>query len=378
MVALGFAAGAGSRLVLRNPTTSASAADAAVEGTATAASDEILRLLAAEYYLDTAGMALDDAAVEDLPRLLDDPYTHFMTKAEYDRYMAAESATSVGVGIDVVERPHGMLVTGIFPGSPAEQGWMLAGDVITAIDGIDLTGASLHDALALLKGPADTAVALQVDRNGVPLDLMVTRRMTGAWFVAAELRSVDERLVGYVALYDFSDGAAAQVEQAVRSLLAAGATELVLDLRGNPGGWAREAVGVASIFLAENTPVLVERSVHFDDTTYRTHGSPVTVDVPLAVLVDSDSASSAEIVAGALRDAGRAVLIGETTYGKGRIQDIAVLQSGGAFKYTIAEYVTPSGYALDRVGLPPDVWVGVPRSAVGDPAFTQAAQVLDG
>jgi carboxyl-terminal processing protease len=173
--------------------------------------------------------------------------------------------------------------------------------------------------------------------------------------VASEIRRVGDHLFGYVALLDFSEGIGAMARHSVEALLADGATAIVLDLRGNPGGWASEAVRVAEIFLPEGAPVLTERGEHIDTATYVTHAVPVDPSVPLVVLVDDQTASSAEIVSGALRDNARARLVGATTFGKGRIQDVVPLDSGGAFKFTIAEYVTPSGFALDGVGLTPDV-----------------------
>jgi carboxyl-terminal processing protease len=194
--------------------------------------------------------------------------------------------------------------------------------------------------------------------------------------VDAELRTSGAHRIGYVALLDFSEGAGDLVRTAVAGLLAQGADRLVLDLRGNPGGWAKEAVAVASVFLPAESPVLTERSVHFDDTTYFTRADPVSLAVPLVVLVDHQTASSAEIVCGALHDAGRATLMGARTYGKGRIQDVAVLATGGAFKFTIAEYLTPSGFALDRVGITPDVVISARLFHGVDVAYLQAVAHL--
>jgi carboxyl-terminal processing protease len=155
-----------------------------------------------------------------------------------------------------------------------------------------------------------------------------------------------------------------------------GAEAIVIDLRGNPGGLAKEAVRTAEVFLPVGSAVLTERGEHIDTRTFSTRFAPVDTNVALAVLVDGQTASSAEILAGALRDNGRAELFGSTTFGKGRIQDIVTLKTGGAFKYTYAEYLTPSGFALDRVGLTPDFVVAPSDNTLVDAPFVKSVEVV--
>ena len=336
----------------------------------------MVAILSDRYFrtVDADRLSTIDAA--DFSKTLDDPYTRFLTKADYERFMSEELADAAGIGVDVVSRSMGLEVTRVFPGSPAEQGGIRSGDLIAAVDDASLRGVPLVDALHRLKGDVDTTVAVTVRRADGPVVLPIVRRRTGDWMVAAELRRDGERFVGYVALLDFSEGVGAMARRAVDTLLDSGATSIVLDLRGNPGGWASEAVRVAEIFLPDGAPVLTERGVHIDTTTYFTHAAPIDVAVPLVVLVDGQTASSAEIVSGALRDNGRAVLIGETTFGKGRIQDVVPLATGGAFKFTVAEYVTPSGFALDGVGLAPDLTATV-VGGVDVPYYIAATRMAD-
>jgi C-terminal peptidase prc len=316
---------------------------------------QMLQTMDEQYYRDVDLAQLGNTDPAQWPSILDDPYTHFLTADEYHHFMADELSTAVGVGIDFKVEAAGMTLTRVFPGSPASMAGLVAGDVVIAVDGSPTHGLSGLEATDLVRGEDGSTSDLEVVRGGARLSVPVTRRVASSWLVDAELRVVGGHQVGYVALLDFSVGASGLVRTAVTDLLARGAESIVLDLRGNPGGWAKEAVGVAGVFLPNDSPVLTERSVHFADTTYFTKDIPVSVDVPMAVLLDGGSASSAEIVAGALRDAGRALLVGSTSFGKGRIQDVVVLDSGGAFKFTIGEYLTPAGFALDEVGLTPDI-----------------------
>jgi carboxyl-terminal processing protease len=204
----------------------------------------------------------------------------------------------------------------------------------------------------------------------------VTRAKVQGWLVQAEIRTLGDRRVGYLTLLDFSDGVGDRTREAAQSLINDGAEAIVIDLRGNPGGLAKEAVRTAEVFLPTGSAVLTERGEHIDTRTFSTRFAPVDSNIPVAVLVDGQTASSAEILAGALRDNGRAELFGSTTFGKGRIQDIITLKTGGAFKYTYAEYLTPSGFALDRVGLTPDFVVASSGDTAVDATYEKSVAVL--
>jgi carboxyl-terminal processing protease len=324
-------------------------------GTPASGRAEMISILEQRYYRAVDPASLEAAPAEQLPSLLDDPYTHFLSADEYHHFMTDERGSTVGIGIDFLARRGELTVTRVFPNSPAAVAGLRPGDRITSVDGRALFGRTTDGSTALLRGANGTTSELQLVRLGEVLGAHVTRRTASTWMVDAELRPTGAHRIGYIALLDFSEGTGALVREAAAELVAKGADRLVLDLRGNPGGWAKEAVAVASVFLPSDSPVLTERSVQFEDTVYTTHAEPVTTDIPMVVLTDRDTASSAEIVSGALHDAGRATLMGARTFGKGRIQDVAVLSTGGAFKFTIAEYLTPTGFALDRVGISPDI-----------------------
>jgi carboxyl-terminal processing protease len=347
-------------------------------GDAASGRDEMVAILSQRFYRPVDVSLLTSVAATDFGRVLDDPYTRFLTASDYERFMSEERAEAAGIGVDVVVRDPGLEITRVFADSPADHAGLRSGDLIVAVDDALLRGLPLSDALARLRGDGGTSATVAVQRSTGLTVLPVTRRRTGDWMVASAIRPAGDQLVGYLALLDFSEGAGAMARREVETLLAHGATSIVLDLRGNPGGWASEAVRVAEIFLPQGAPVLIERGEHIDTTTYVTHAAPVDSNVPLFVLVDGQTASSAEIVSGALRDNGRARLVGETTFGKGRIQDVVPLDTGGAFKFTIAEYLTPSGFALDGVGLTPDLAMSTGTLGGLDVAyFITAARIAD-
>ncbi|CAN0463281.1 unnamed protein product, partial [Phaeothamnion confervicola] len=175
--------------------------------------------------------------------------------------------------------------------------------------------------------------------------------------VTSRIETVGTARVGYLSLAQFTRGSAGALRTALTGLRDKGATALVFDLRGDPGGLVTEAVGVAGVFLPDHSTVVVTEGLHSPKHVYRTDARPAAGDLPLIILVDRNSASASEIVAGALRDATRGKLVGERTFGKALVQSTIPLRDGGALKLTTARYLTPSGYDLAKRGLPPDVTI---------------------
>jgi carboxyl-terminal processing protease len=219
-------------------------------------------------------------------------------------------------------------------------------------------GRTLEQVVSQIRGPEGTEVELGIaTRDGERRDLELTRERIRVPAVDSRVEAVGDVKVGYLRLSQFTRGAADALRAAVEGVREKGAQALVLDLRGDPGGLVDEAVGVAGAFLPDGSPVVVTEGLHSPRRTFRTDGAPVGGDLPLIVLVDRGSASASEIVAGALRDAGRGRLVGERTFGKALVQSTRLLRDGGALKLTTARYLTPDGFDLATRGLPPSVKV---------------------
>ncbi len=243
-----------------------------------------------------------------------------------------------------------LVIVSTLPGSPAAAAGVLPGDELVAVDGLAVAGLSIDDVTAIVRGPAGTDVTITFDREGAEVDITITR--AAIEIPVTQIESFGE--VGYLRLNFFTGNAGRQVEQDLTTLLAAGATTIVLDLRDNPGGTLEAALDVASEFMADG---LVVRTVGPDEErSYPVRNDGVATDpaIELVVLVNRGSASASEVVAGALQERGRALVVGETTFGKNTVQQRFGLSNGGAMRLTIARWITPEGVDFDN-GIVPDV-----------------------
>lgn len=287
---------------------------------------------------------------------LNDPYTIFLepqpTSAERDRLAGAYG----GIGVDLWYDSNGAVVLSPYPDSPAAAAGVQAGDILLQIDHETITGLSLDDIQARLRGEVGSQVTLTLYRPPTPsFDLTITR---------AEIRvpSVSYRLleqaptIGYLHINSFTARTAEETEEALAALMDGGATRLVLDLRDNGGGLIQPARDVADLFLDEGVLMFETRRSVPEEVFYSRDGGPA-VDLPLVVLVNGSTASAAEIVAGAMQARGRAPLIGEPTYGKGSVQLIFVLSNGSSLHVTAALWLLPDHQPITVDGLMPDIAV---------------------
>lgn len=338
---------------------------------------EIDALLAGHYYRPIDKARLATVPVDQIPAYLGDPYTHYLDPQALSAFISGDDGSYAGIGIGAHLEDQAVVLDDISPKSPAAEAGLRVGDILISADGKPVSGSDLEVALANVRGPIDTVAHLVVRRAGETLTRDVRRRQVTAQVVTAQLRQTASGTVGYVRVIQFDHGTGERTRQAVQDLRRRGAGKIVLDLRHNGGGLVSEAVALTSVFTPTGTDVLSESGEHFPTADYRTHDAPEDTQTPLAVLVDDQTASAAEITTAALRDAGRATILGTKTFGKGVVQDVLDLRDGGALKYTMAEYVTPRGDHVNHVGLTPDVVVA---SAFGrsdvDPAFDAAVQRL--
>ncbi|MFN2099303.1 S41 family peptidase [Altererythrobacter sp. MF3-039] len=291
-----------------------------------------------------------------------DPHSSYAVGSDFQRLQSVIDGNYSGLGLSVVMDDGAVRVISPFRGSPAEDAGIKAGDYITHIDGKLLYGGDIDDAVAQMRGPAGTAINLTIFRSGrdEPLELRVTRGVI-------ELEPVTHKLhdgnIGVISVNEFSRDVGSDVFSAWESLRkeASGRLDgLVLDLRSNPGGQVEEAVALSDLFLDKGR-ILSERGrargstyVWNAETVYR---GDIAAQVPMIVLIDVGSASASEIVAGALQDHRRAVIMGQRSFGKGSVQSIYPLGRGAAVKLTTARYFTPSGHSLQEGGIKPDIAV---------------------
>jgi len=321
-------------------------------------SAQVLDVLERSYYEPIDVEELEQTSVEALIEALDDPYTVYLDPEELEALRQRNDGAYYGVGLQVAQRGNQLVVTRVFEGGPAADAGIRAGDRLVSVAGRPTGGQTLEQVVSRIRGPEGTEVVLGIAaRGGARRELELTRERIKVPAVDSRLETTGDVKVGYVRLSQFTRGAAGALRAAVEGVREKGAQALVLDLRGDPGGLVDEAVGVAGAFLPDGAPVVVTEGLHSPRRTFRTDGAPVAGDLPLIVLVDRGSASASEIVAGALRDAGRGRLVGERTFGKALVQSTRLLRDGGALKVTTARYLTPDGFDLAARGLPPSVKV---------------------
>ncbi|HEY5440952.1 MAG TPA: S41 family peptidase [Gemmatimonadaceae bacterium] len=314
--------------------------------------NEVLQHIRRDYVDALPDSTLYRHAIDGALRELHDPHTVFLDPRRLTRLDESTNGHYAGVGIQMDVRDNGVTVIATLPGSPAEQAGLTTGDRIVAIEGNPTHGLTANEALKTLRGAVGTSVHVLVERPGITerMSFTLVRR-------TIEVNPVQHALivrdgVGYVNLTIFSAAAAADLTHAIDSLRGAGARSLVLDLRGDPGGLLRQGIDVADLFLDTNQPIVATRGRSAEETHAFADQSPQRwADMPMVVLTDSSSASASEIVAGALQDHDRALIVGTATYGKGSAQRVFRVDNGG-LKVTTALWYTPSGRSINRPRVP--------------------------
>ncbi len=330
-------------------------------------------------------------AIRGMLQALGDPHTGYMTPEEFADAQAPLEGEYEGIGAWVDVTATYLTIISPIPGSPAEKAGLRPGDQIIAVNGEDMTGVPPELVRRKVLGPAGEPVVLTIRRtneNGEVEEFDVTIVRAKITIKSVEYTMMDNG-IGYVRLITFGEKTPQELENALRDLLAQHPKGLILDLRNNGGGYLSTAVAVASQFLPPDQVVLYERSGDGTEEAYYTRGKPLAADLPLVVLVNEGTASASEIVAGALQDHGRAVLVGERTFGKGSVQQWIPLQSdGGAVRITVAYWLTPNKRLIHKQGLTPDEevpldeaeiqWLGYQPQPDKDPQLRRAVDILLG
>lgn len=321
--------------------------------------------------------ALLHALIAGSLRTLDDNYTRF-TRADIAARIREDMGGSIeGIGAFVRENEEGFLeIVRPISGQPAEAAGIKAGDLIIGVDGDDITGLSMDEALLLVRGPRDTEVVITVYRpkEGEEIEIPIIRARFEIPIIESEMVTDD---IGYIRLSEFNANATDRTQEAFVDLVSQGATSLIFDLRDNPGGFLDQSVAVADLFVPQGV-VLYERNNRGLDQTFRADSGDMGEEIPLVVLINAGSASASEIVAGAIRDNDRAILIGETTFGKGSVQQLHQLSDGSELRVTIARWYTPANVSISEEGVVPDIEVPSPDEfTLGGEGDTQLERAIE-
>ena len=309
---------------------------------------------------------------------LDDDYTSFIEPdvAEINRGDMSGSFEGIGAHVRMNDANQLEIVLPM-EGQPAEAAGIKAGDIVLAVDGESIEGLGIYEAISLIRGPKDTLVVLTIRRQGEPdtFDVEIVRARVPLPTIESKML---EGNIGYVRLYEFNGQATDRLQAALEELLDRRPAGLILDLRNNPGGYLNQAVSVADEFLPAGV-VLVER--HSDETekVFESTNKGLADEIPLVVLINEGSASASEIVAGAIQDRDRAVLVGEASFGKGSVQQAHQLSDGSELRITVARWYTPNDQVIHGQGLEPDILIPLTeedRENDRDPQLERALEYL--
>jgi len=341
---------------------------------------EAWHILEKEYYGELPTFQeMVYAAIKGVLNTLDDPHTSFLDPKQAAIARENISGSFEGIGAVVDMRDGKLVIVEVMEGQPAEKAGLKSGDIILKVDDTPIENMTILEAVSLIRGPRGTPVKLTILRQGLkePFEVTIIRQRIELPVVKYKMLEGD---IAYIKLRDFSGLAPQKLRKALKELLAQHPRGIILDLRNNPGGLLSAAIEVASQFVGEG-PVVIER---FKDGTERIYeaepgGLATAPSLPLVILVNGKSASASEIVAGAIQDAGRGVLIGEKTFGKGSVQQPFTLSDGSELRVTVARWFTPNGRAIHQEGLEPDIVVKMTEEDIEagrDPQLEKAIEYL--
>jgi carboxyl-terminal processing protease len=311
--------------------------------------EEVLQAISTRYVDEHQNTDLYRMAIEGMLRELGDPHTSFMTREEYENLRVQTTGEYGGLGIEIDVRDGWITVVSPLPDSPAERSGVRAGDRIVEVEGESTQGWSTQQAVNVLRGPKGQAVDVRIARTGVdePIPFRIVRDEIHIQSVRASYLVGDG--VGLVQLAVFSETSTEELTAAIEDLRRQGMSRLILDLRGNPGGLLDQGISISDMFLNRGAAISETRSRDPRETrTFRASRGQQFPDIPMVVLVDGSSASASEIVAGALQDNDRALVVGTTSFGKGSVQTLYPLSGGNFLKLTTGRWYTPVGRSIQK------------------------------
>lgn len=337
--------------------------------------------LLAKYDGEIDDDTLLEAAIKGMTQSLNDPYTIFMNSDEYKSFVEQSEGHFVGIGAQLGIKDDKVTVVAPIEGSPAEEAGLKSGDVILKVDGKDITEPNVEKTISMIKGEQGKPVTLTVARaSSQSLDITIIRDVIKMISVKGEVLDGD---IGYIQISSFDEDVAKNFKEKIIELKNQGMKGMILDLRGNPGGFLGEAVNVASQFIPKGKVVTYTIDKYDNKQESNSVGGEAE-GMPLVILIDGGSASASEVVTGALRDYGAGTTIGTTSFGKGVVQQLIEFKDGnGGLKVTTSKYYTPNGENIHKVGIKPDIEVTIPEEILSkeydrsiDPQFNKALEAI--
>ena len=333
---------------------------------------KVVTLVKSQYLYEVAPDQLVEGAIKGLVNSLDDPYSVYLDSKTYSKLQEQIRGSFGGIGILVGVQDHYLTVVKPFANTPAARKGIKAGDIITAIGDQKTKDMDTETAVNLMRGPVGSEVTLTVLRDGETKPFTLTREEISVPTVEGHMLP-KENHIGYIVISQFTENTGDELVRTLRELREKGLAGLVLDLRDNPGGELGSAIKVADQFLGQGPIVHIDYRVGRDQTF---DAEPDQLDLPLSVLVNKGSASAAEILAGAIKDAGVGTLVGTQTFGKGIVQTVFPIDNGAGLKLTTARYLTPKKQDIHKKGIAPDVVLDQEPAAEEDKQLEKAVQLV--
>lgn len=325
---------------------------------------DVRNAIISNYDGEVEDKVLLEGAIKGMANSLQDPYTIYMTKEEYESYNEHNSGEYVGIGVHIGIKDNKVEVVKPMENSPAKKAGIKPEDIIVEIDGQEIKG-DIEKASKLIKGKKGEAVNLVIESKDSKekKNVKVIRDEIKTEDVIVEMLSNN---IGYIQITGFNEGVTDKLKKGINSLKEKGMKGLILDLRGNPGGYLHEAIGVASQFIKKGETITYTIN-KYDKKEVKESKGGVAEGMPLVTLIDGGSASASEVVTGALRDYKVATIVGENSFGKGIVQAPIEFSDGSALKVTISKYYTPNGENIHKKGIKPDIVVEIPKEVLEKP-----------
>src|SRR5688572_10433546 len=310
--------------------------------------DQVLNIVSSRF-VDTVDQAtLYEKAARGLVRELNDPYSVLLSPKELSAFNTQTNGRYAGIGMEIAETQGFVTVQRVFPHTPAEQAGVQEGDRIAFIDTVNIKGWTTSQTSDALKGRPGSKVLVKFSRSGVPELIPITFTRAVINIPAVPYSIMLDGKVGYIPILQFNTSARDELEASINKLSREGAKGLIIDLRGNPGGILDQSLTISNLFLRKGLPISSIRGRNGENQSFAASDNPIAPTIPLIILTDGRSASASEIVAGALQDHDRALIMGTTSFGKGLVQTVYPLEGGYALKMTTAKWYTPSGRSIQK------------------------------